>query len=102
MGFFLAGIHALFSLSPLTPAYYARYFDLGDRLNLEGELAMSAGVLVLFCELDHHQPQGQIAVVPANDFADKIRTGNEHDGGQRRGLVEDEDGKCRQATSPAR
>ena len=48
MGFFLAGIHALFSLSLLTPAYYAKYFDAGGRLNLQGELAMSVGVVALF------------------------------------------------------
>jgi DMSO/TMAO reductase YedYZ heme-binding membrane subunit len=48
MGFFLAGIHAFFSLSLLTPAYYAKYFDAGGRLNLLGELALSAGVVALF------------------------------------------------------
>ena len=47
-GFFLAGVHALMSLSLLSPAYYAKYFDAGGKLNLEGELAMSAGVLALF------------------------------------------------------
>ena len=48
IGFFLAGIHAFFSLALLTPAYYAKYFDDGGRLNLQGELALSAGVLALF------------------------------------------------------
>ncbi len=48
MGFFLAGIHALFSLSLLSPAYYAKYFDADGRLNLQGELAMSVGVIALF------------------------------------------------------
>ena len=48
MGFFLAGIHALFSVSLLTPAYYAKYFDAGGRLNLQGELALSVGVIALF------------------------------------------------------
>ncbi len=48
MGFFLAGIHAFLSLSLLTPAYYAKYFDVDGRLNLQGELAMSVGVLALF------------------------------------------------------
>ena len=48
MGFFLAGIHALFSLSLLSPAYYAKYFDLDGRLNLEGELALVVGVVALF------------------------------------------------------
>ncbi len=48
MGFFLAGVHAFFSLGLLSPAYYAKYFDAGGRLNLQGELAMSAGVIALF------------------------------------------------------
>ena len=49
MGFFLACIHAVFSLSLLSPAYYAKYFDAGGRLNLMGELALSAGAVALFC-----------------------------------------------------
>ncbi len=48
MGFFLAGVHAFFSLGLLSPAYYAKYFDAGGRLNLQGELAVSAGVIALF------------------------------------------------------
>jgi DMSO/TMAO reductase YedYZ heme-binding membrane subunit len=48
MGFFLAGIHAFFSLSLLTPAYYAKYFDAGGRLNILGEVAISVGVIALF------------------------------------------------------
>ena len=48
MGFFLAGIHAFLSVSLLTPAYYAKYFDAGGRLNLQGELAVSVGVVALF------------------------------------------------------
>ena len=48
VGFFLAAIHALFSLSLLSPAYYAKYFDAGGRLNLPGELALSVGVVGLF------------------------------------------------------
>jgi len=48
VGFFLAGIHALFSLALLTPAYYAKFFDLDGRLNLEGEVAMVVGVIGLF------------------------------------------------------
>ncbi len=48
MGFFLAGIHTLFSLSLLSPAYYAKYFDETGRLNLQGELAISVGVVALF------------------------------------------------------
>ena len=34
MGFFMAVMHALFSLSLLSPAYYGKYFDDGGRLNL--------------------------------------------------------------------
>ena len=49
MGFFMAGVHALFSLALLRPSYYAKYFDSGGQLNLEGELALSVGVLALFC-----------------------------------------------------
>jgi len=48
MGFFLAGIHAFFSLSLLTPAYFAKYFDAAGRLNLQGEVALSVGVVALF------------------------------------------------------
>ena len=48
MGFFLAAVHAFFSLSLLTPAYYGKYFDAGGRLNLQGELAMTFGVIALF------------------------------------------------------
>jgi DMSO/TMAO reductase YedYZ heme-binding membrane subunit len=48
MGFFLAGVHALFSLCLLSPAYYGKYFDEAGRLNLQGEVAMSLGVLALF------------------------------------------------------
>ena len=48
MGFFLAAVHAFFSLSLLSPAYYGKYFDEGGRLNLQGEAAMTVGVLALF------------------------------------------------------
>jgi DMSO/TMAO reductase YedYZ heme-binding membrane subunit len=48
VGFFLAGVHAFFSLSLLSPAYYAKYFDAGGRLNLQGEVAISVGVMALF------------------------------------------------------
>ena len=51
MGFFLAGVHAFFSLALLSPAYYGKYFDEAGRLNLQGEIAMSVGVLALFCLL---------------------------------------------------
>lgn len=46
-GFFLAAVHALFSLSLLSPAYYGKYFEAGGRLNLQGELALSLGVIAL-------------------------------------------------------
>jgi DMSO/TMAO reductase YedYZ heme-binding membrane subunit len=48
MGFFLATAHVLFSLSLLTPAYYGKFFDEAGRLNLQGEIAMSVGVVALF------------------------------------------------------
>ena len=48
MGFFLAGVHAFFAVCLLTPAYFAKYFDEGGRLNLEGEVAMTTGVIALF------------------------------------------------------
>jgi DMSO/TMAO reductase YedYZ heme-binding membrane subunit len=51
MGFFLAAVHACFSLVLLSPAYYGKYFDEVGRLNLQGEIAMSVGVLALFCLL---------------------------------------------------
>jgi DMSO/TMAO reductase YedYZ heme-binding membrane subunit len=51
MGFFLAAVHALFSLSLLSPAYYGKYFDDIGQLNLEGEIAISVGVLALICLL---------------------------------------------------
>ena len=49
VGFFFAMIHALFSLALLTPAYYGKYFDDGGRLNLQGEVALSVGVVALLC-----------------------------------------------------
>ena len=48
MGFFLAGVHALFSLALLSPGYYGKYFLADGRLNLEGEVAMAVGVIALF------------------------------------------------------
>ena len=48
MGFFLAGVHALLSLALLSPAYFAKYFDEGGRLNLQGEMAVSVGVIAMF------------------------------------------------------
>jgi len=48
VGFFLAGVHAFFSMCLLTPAYFAKYFDAGGQLNLQGELGMAVGVVALF------------------------------------------------------
>jgi len=48
VGFFLAGIHAFMSAMLLSPAYFGKFFDAGGRLNLQGELAISVGVLALF------------------------------------------------------
>jgi len=48
MGFFLAAVHAFFSLCLLSPAYYGKYFDDVGRLNLQGEIAMAVGVVALF------------------------------------------------------
>ncbi len=48
MGFFLAGVHAFFSLGLLSPAYYGKYFDDVGRLNLQGEIAISVGVVALY------------------------------------------------------
>jgi len=48
MGFFLAAVHAFFSLCLLSPAYYGKYFDETGRLNLQGEIAMTVGVLAVF------------------------------------------------------
>ena len=44
-------MHAFFSLSLLSPAYYDKYFDDVGQLNLQGEIALSVGVLALFCLL---------------------------------------------------
>jgi len=48
IGFFMAAIHAFFSLSILTPAYFAKFFDAGGKLNIQGELGILVGVLGLF------------------------------------------------------
>ncbi|MHC4910562.1 MAG: hypothetical protein ACYTF9_12665 [Planctomycetota bacterium] len=51
MGFFLAGVHAFFSVCLLRPAYFAKYFADDGTLNLIGESAMLAGVVALFALL---------------------------------------------------
>lgn len=48
IGFFLAAVHAFFSLALLSPAYYGKYFDDSGGLNLEGEVAVTTGVIALF------------------------------------------------------
>jgi DMSO/TMAO reductase YedYZ heme-binding membrane subunit len=48
MGFSLAGIHAVLSLTIWTPAYFAKYFDEAGQLNLQGSLGMATGVVALF------------------------------------------------------
>jgi len=48
MGFFLAAVHAFFSLCLWSPANYGKYFDAVGRINLQGEIAMAAGVVALF------------------------------------------------------
>jgi DMSO/TMAO reductase YedYZ heme-binding membrane subunit len=47
-GFFLAGMHAFFSVCLLRPAYFAKYFEDGGRLNMIGEIGMATGVVALF------------------------------------------------------
>jgi DMSO/TMAO reductase YedYZ heme-binding membrane subunit len=48
MGFFLAVAHAFLSLALLSPAYFSKYFAPDGRLNLQGEVAISVGVVALF------------------------------------------------------
>ena len=47
VGFFLATIHATMSLILMKPGYFAKYFDASGRLNLQGEIGMSVGILAL-------------------------------------------------------
>ena len=48
MGFFLAGIHAFMAVMLMTPVYFAKYFEASGKMNLQGELGMSVGVVALF------------------------------------------------------
>lgn len=48
MGFSLAMIHAFASFALLTPAYFAKYFSADGRFNLQGEMAVFAGILALW------------------------------------------------------
>ncbi len=48
LGFGLAAIHGLISLLIFSPAYYPKFFLVGGKLNLVGELSMLFGVLAFF------------------------------------------------------
>ena len=48
VGFFMAAIHAFFSMALLSPAYYGKYFAVDGRLTFQGELGLTVGVLALF------------------------------------------------------
>jgi DMSO/TMAO reductase YedYZ heme-binding membrane subunit len=48
LGFFMAGMHALFSYPLLIPPYFAKYFTPDGRLNIYGEVAVATGVVGLF------------------------------------------------------
>jgi DMSO/TMAO reductase YedYZ heme-binding membrane subunit len=48
VGFFLAAIHAFMSVLVLTPAYFGKYFLDGGKLNLQGEVGMTTGIVALF------------------------------------------------------
>ena len=48
MGFFFAGIHAFMSFLLFTPSYFAKYFEVSGKLNLQGELGMAVGIVGLF------------------------------------------------------
>lgn len=47
VGFGLAAIHTIISLTLLKPAYYGRFFE-GDKLNFTGETTLLFGTLALF------------------------------------------------------
>lgn len=47
-GFSLAAIHVLMSFGLLTPAYFAKFFEVDGRLNLSGEAGISVGALALW------------------------------------------------------
>jgi len=48
MGLSLAAMHGFMSLALWSPANYAAYFTEGGRLNLQGELAITLGVVALW------------------------------------------------------
>lgn len=47
LGFFFATIHAIMSLILFNPGYFAKYYDEAGRLNLQGEIGLSVGILAL-------------------------------------------------------
>lgn len=47
IGFSLSAMHVFMSLTLLSPAYYANFFD-GDMMNFKGELSMLMGVISLY------------------------------------------------------
>ena len=48
LGFFLAAVHAFMAMLLMKPAYLGKYFDDAGRMNLQGELGMTVGILALF------------------------------------------------------
>ena len=48
LGFGLAALHGFISLLLFSPAYYPKFFAVGGKLNLVGELSMVFGVLTFF------------------------------------------------------
>lgn len=47
MGVFSAILHSLLSFALLSPAYFSKYFQTDGKLNLDGELAVTAGAAAL-------------------------------------------------------
>jgi len=48
LGFGLAALHSFISLLTFSPAYYPKFFLVGGKLNLVGELSMLFGILAFF------------------------------------------------------
>ncbi len=63
----MAAVHGFMSLALLSPAYYGKYFEVGGRLNLSGEIAVTVGVLALFVLLGAGKmpPISLVAVIVA-------------------------------------
>lgn len=51
MGFALAGMHAFFSFCLFNPAYFAKYFDVAGRVNWQGGIGITCGVVALWALL---------------------------------------------------